>query len=51
MQPDDKAVWAGQSGAQVPTGARFFCFSKNVQTGSSAHSASYSIDTQVVPWR
>jgi hypothetical protein len=41
-------VRAEQPGIRIPAGAKDFSLLKNVQTGSGAHTASYSTDTRVL---
>jgi hypothetical protein len=41
----DTGLWAARSGFQVLVEARDYCFSQNVQTGSGAHSGSFSMRT------
>jgi hypothetical protein len=40
-------VWGGQSRVRIPVGARYFSVPQNVQTGSGAHQASYSMGTGI----
>ena len=42
---------AGRSGVRIPVGERDFVLLQNVQTGCGAHTASYSVGTEVLSMR
>ena len=44
-------LWTRQSRVRILAGARGFCFLQNVQNGSGAQPASYSVGTRVISWR